>query len=70
MSRADIKIKRCSWFKDKKCSSPEIDRFRTPGIEEDIAKGLLVGDACPYPPEASAFISPGKLRCPEFRHEH
>ncbi len=68
--REGIKIKHCFWFKDKKCSSPEIDRFRDSGIAEAIAQGLVEGDACPYDPEATAFRPGGRLRCLEFRHEH
>ena len=59
MSRYDIKIKHCFWFKKGKCTSPELYRFH-PDCEE-------TGD-CPFYPELTAFTEkPEGLRCLEFR---
>jgi len=62
MKRSDIKIKDCFWFKNGKCLSPEIYRFR---YDE--------GDNCLYNPEQEVFVYEKKgmnpLRCLGFRRK-
>lgn len=78
MQREEIKIKDCFWLKDGKCTDPEIDRFRYPEVAMAISEGKMKQDACPYPPNDTAFLPKGQvrnvgypnhLRCLEFREE-